>query len=184
MKDKNNQNNELSEFTKIVSILLIFFFSVVAAYILFAIGGSLSRNYVYIIIFPIIGITSLIMYYLIMIEPVKSLKRLIIIDLVIFLLFLTNFLQVPLFLLDPHAHDVFYSNLSILYFFYFILLIPLVGIILLTIRYLRHNTYIRSKKVIVVKIFLGLIIVLFVANYIFLGWVIPILQDVHMLMYT
>ena len=183
MKDKNNQNNELSEFTKIVSILLIFFFSVVAAYILFAIGGSLSRNYVYIIIFPIIGITSLIMYYLIMIEPVKSLKRLIIIDLVIFLLFLTNFLQVPLFLHDPRAQSVILS-LSIVYYFYFILLIPLVGIILLTIRYLRHNTYIRSKKVIVVKIFLGLIIVLFVANYIFLGWVIPILQDVHMLMYT
>lgn len=118
-----------------------------------------------------IGVIILTFYYLKLKDPLENLKRLLIIDLILFLLYLTCIIFVYLTFIYPGSFP--------LYSLYNILLIPLISIILLTIYYLILNFPIESKRFSVVLIFLGLVITLFIVNYFLLDWSIPILQGYY-----
>lgn len=122
-----------------------------------------------------IGVIILTFYYLKLKDPLENLKRLLIIDLILFLLYLTCIIFVYLTFIYPGS----FPFLEILYSLYNILLIPLISIILLTIYYLILNFPIESKRFSVVLIFLGLVITLFIVNYFLLDWSIPILQGYY-----
>ena len=111
-------------------------------------------------------------------NPIESFDRLIIIDAIMILLILTCLLLVTLMYFDPVVHIMYFYLLGLIQYLYFILLIPLIGVILLTIHYIRLNIPIRNKKYkVIVLIFLGLIITLFIVNYCVMNLILPIIHN-------
>ena len=155
--------------------LVLLFFSFAFCFLLSGFLNSLAHHYprypLLIILIPMIGVIILTFYYLKLKDPLENLKRLLIIDLILFLLYLTCIIFVYLTFIYPGSFP--------LYSLYNILLIPLISIILLTIYYLILNFPIESKRFSVVLIFLGLVITLFIVNYFLLDWSIPILQGYY-----
>ena len=176
MSNDSERNYVLSDLTKGYSLLFILFFSFASTFVLFY--SLISESYyINFVLIPIIGVILLTIYYLKINSPVESLNRLILIDLIIFLLYLTSILLVYIIFLEPLSYFIYYILLGFIYMFYFGLLIPLVGIIYFTILYLRLNTRNAGKKYYIVIIFLGLIIVLFIVNYYLLDWSLPIIDN-------
>lgn len=136
-----------------------------------------STSYI-IILIPLMCLTIPSIYCLSDKIPTESLVRLILIDIIIFVLYLISFLMVMFALID-RTNMIFYYVMALVYFCYFFLTIPLIGVIIVTIYYLKVNMPIETKKL---SIFLGLltlIIVLFFALYLFLNWSIPFLEPYY-----
>jgi len=135
------------------------------------------------IVLPLNGVAYLIVSYFRLKSTFESINRLILIDAIIFLLYLTCFIVVFLVLVDP---EYVYNNLlynfvlSVLYEFYYVLLIPLFGITLLTFYYLKLNIPIARKKVSLTLIFSALIIILFIGIYFLLEWSVPFLNEYYL----
>lgn len=177
MKDKKEGNHQPSDLTKLSIGFFITFFILASAYV---VSFSLSINSYYIdfALIPMISLILLSIYYLIMKNPIESFDRLIIIDAIMILLILTCLLLVLMTFIDPQTNYMFYYLLSLIQYLYIILLIPLIGVILLTIHYIRLNIPIRNKKYkVIVLIFLGLIITLFIVNYCVMNLILPIIHN-------
>lgn len=110
--------------------------------------------------------------------PIESLVRLILIDIIIFILYLISFLMVIFTLIDK-TNEFFYFVMSSVHRFYSILIIPLIGVIIITIYYLKLNIPIETKNLSILLGLLILIIVLFFTLYIFLNWAIPFLEPYY-----
>ncbi|MFW9947580.1 MAG: hypothetical protein ACFFDX_12220 [Candidatus Odinarchaeota archaeon] len=118
-------------------------------------------------------------YYFSARYPIESLNRLILIYIMIFLLYLTCFILI-IFVVTGSQNTINYLFylvvLSGLYYYYAFLLIPLIGIIALTIYYLRLNIPIGNKKLSITLILLTLIIFIFIGIYSLLNWSIGLLD--------
>lgn len=163
--------------------LLWVFFSCATILIFFF---SISYWPYFILLQPMIGVVFITFHYLRPNNPLESLNQLILINITIFLLYLTFFSVLVLVLINPlkTTNFILYEIvLSLLYYFYFILLVPLIGFILLTIIYLKINIPISRKKLLIISMSTTSIIMLFIIIYPLLNWAVPFLDNIFNDMY-
>lgn len=160
-----------------VGLPLVFF---IPASIYMLLLASTYQPLYFIILFPMIGIVSLITYYLRVKIPLESPNRLILLDIIIFLLYFICIFLIFYTLLDPQTNFLFYDIvLWGLRSVYFVLLIPLIGIIVLTYFIIKINRPVRKKKLAVILVFLGVVITVFIIIFYLLEWSFPILQEIY-----
>lgn len=178
-------NEKPKRFLKILDfiyfpIFILFSFFVLA--FLFVLNLSFSSLSFSILLIPMIGVIFLTFQYMRSDKPVESLNRLILIDKITLLLYLTFFLVFTLVLINPLEFNnfLFYGVvLSLLYRLYHILLIPLISIMLITVYYLKINIPIKRKRLSIILIYTISIIVLFIVVYFLLNLSVPILSDFY-----
>ena len=159
-----------------IGLLLVFFIPASFYMVLVSIYQPLYL----IVLFPMIGIVSLTIYYLKAKIPLESPNRLILIDIIIFLLYFISIFLIFYALIDPRTNFMFYWVVLLgLRSFYFALLIPLIGIIVLTYYTSKLNRPVRKKKMAVLLVFLGAVITVFIIIFYLLDWSIPILQEFY-----
>ena len=172
--ERNNSTIVIGSY--FIGFLLVFFIPA-SLYMLF---GSIFQPLLLFTSFPMIGIVSLAIYYFNSKEPLESLNRLFLIDLIIFLLYFICIFLIFYTLLDPQINYFFYLIILMgLKSVYFILIIPLGGIIVLTYYYIKLNLPIGKIKLSLLLIFLGAVIGVFIIIFYLLDWSIPILNEVY-----
>ena len=98
----------------------------------------LSPGYFFIFFIPLIFLTIGSTYCLNDKIPTENLARLILIYTMIFILYLISFSMVTIALFD-RTYPIFFILMSLVYYGYFYLIIPLIGVIIITILYLKVN---------------------------------------------
>ena len=177
MNEKTNINYLLLELIYIPVFFLMVFFILATSFILLL---SLSDFSILILFFPMSSVVSLTIYYFKSKNPVESLNRLILIDAIIFVLYLTLFMVLILVMIDPLRYFLFnFVVLSTLYRFYHFLLIPLISVISVTYYYLKINNPVRGKILYIILITKTSIIIIFFVGYFLLNWSVPFFQDVY-----
>ena len=177
MNDQIERNNSTIVIGSYFIGFLLVFFIPASLYMLL---GSIFQPLLLFTSFPMIGIVSLAIYYFKAKKPLESLNRLFLIDLIIFLLYFICIFLIFYTLLDPQINYFFYLIiLRGLKLVYFILIIPLGGIIVLTYYYIKLNLPIRKIKLSLLLIFLGAVIGAFIIIFYLLDWSIPILNEVY-----
>lgn len=173
-KERNNSLLVIGSY--FIGILLVFFIPAS----LYMLWGSIFQPLVFFIAFPMIGIVSLAIYYFNAKGPLESLNRLFLIDLIIFLLYFICIFLIFYTLVDPRINYFFYLIVLLgLKSVYFILIIPLGLIIVLTYYYIKLNFPIGKIKLSLILIFLGAVITVFIMIFYLLDWSIPILTEVY-----
>jgi len=175
MSDKNEgYENFLLD---VILVVLLLFFSAASYYVLL---DSFNNNLSYFLLIPIISIVILTIYYLKLSNKLNRFKKLIISDLIGFMLYLTCILLITFSLLEPLSFWWYYLTvLNFLYHFYYLLLFPLFGFILQSLGYLKKNRSFKNKRVLMVLLFLSIIITLFIVIYFLLNSSIPILRSFY-----
>ena len=157
MNDKNEINYNLSDLTKVFCLLFIIMLSLSSIYVFYY--TIISNIYYYgFVLIPMFGIILVTIYYLKIRSPVKSLIRLILIEAIILLLYLSCTLLVILVWRSPLTSPI---GWFLSYFYHYgvysyCLLLPLIGIIALIIDYQRTYSLVERKKFSVVLILMGL----------------------------
>ncbi|MFX0021129.1 MAG: hypothetical protein ACFE9S_02305 [Candidatus Hermodarchaeota archaeon] len=142
--------------------------------------SSISDILLLLLFFPMGGVVTLTIYYLKSAKPIESLNRLILIDSIILNLYLILFIVIGIVQIDPQRYYLFYFGiLSMLYHFYHLLVIPLIGVLLTTLYYIKINSPIRSNALYIILIAKTSIIVVFFVGYIILNWSVPIFQNFY-----
>ena len=148
---------------------------------LYMLWGSFFQLPLFIISLPMIGIVCLAICYLKSKKPLESLSHLILIDGIVFLLYFICIFLIFYTLIDPLVNFFFYFLiLNGLYSIYIVLLIPLVGIVILTFYHIILNLSIGRLKLSMHIIFLSVIIIVFIVIYNLLNSSIPILEDFYL----
>ena len=172
--ERNNSSLDIVSY--FIGLLLVFFIPA-SFYMLLA---SIFQPLYLFVLFPMIGIVSLIIYYLKAKIPLESPFRLILIDLIIFLLYFICIFLIFYALLDPPTNYFFYALvLWGLRSIYFALLIPLIGIIGLNFYIIYLNRPVRKEKLAVLLVLLGTVITVFIIIFYLLNWSFPILQEIY-----
>jgi len=173
-KERNNSLLVIGSY--FIGFILVFFIPAS----LYMLWGSIFLPLLFFISIPMIGIVSLAIYYFNEKRPLESLNRLFLIDLIIFLLYFICIFLIFYTLVDPRTNYFFYLLVLLgLKSVYFILIIPLGLIIVLTYYYIKLNFPIGKIKLSFLLIFLGVVITVFIMIFYLLDWSIPILTEVY-----
>jgi hypothetical protein len=158
-----------------VGLLLMFCFYSSLLVLMFA----MSNAYYFFIAFPLIGVFFTGIYFFVVDRSIENVSKLFLIDVMIFLLYAICIFVVMVVSIDPitTTNRMLYSIvLSMLYNYYFVLLIPLAGVVVVTISYIKLNRPLSRRKLSIIIMNLVLVIVLFLGVYVVLNWAVPSLQ--------
>jgi len=159
-----------------IGLFLVFFIPASFWMLLYSIYQPLYL----IVLFPMIGIVSLTIYYLRVKIPLESLNRLILLDIIIYLLYFICIFLIFYTLIDPQTNFLLYSIvLWGLRSIYFVLLIPLIGIIVLNYYIIKINRPASKRNLAVILVLLGAVITVFIIIFYLLDWSFPILQEIY-----
>lgn len=159
-----------------IKILLIFFIPAS----LFMLCAAIFQPLYFFIFFSMVGIISLGIYYFNGKRSSKSLNGLFLIDLIVFLLYFICIFLIFYTIIDPRTNFLYYLFvLKGLKSIYFILFIPLGGIIVLTYYYIKLNLPIGKIRLSIVLSILGVVITVFIVTFYLLDWSIPMLDEFY-----